>query len=127
MRTKLGAAKKRKKKRYLKAAKGYRGGRSKLYRIAKQSVRRSRRFSWVGRRQKKRDFRRLWITRINAAARQRGLNYSRLIGGLKKADITLNRKMLAEIAVTDPEAFDRITELAQKALDGELNSAETAA
>ncbi len=118
MRTKLGAVKKRKKKRILKAARGYRGGRSKLYRTAKQSVRRSRRFSWIGRRLKKRDFRRLWITRINAAARQRGMNYSRLINGLKKADVELNRKILADIAVNDPDAFDDIAAIAQGALSG---------
>ena len=117
MRTKLGATKKRKKKRILKAARGYRGGRSKLYRVAKQSVRRSKRFSWIGRRLKKRDFRRLWITRINAAARGRDMNYSRLIGGLKKADVQLNRKMLAEIAVTDPQAFDELTQIAKDALN----------
>ncbi len=127
MRTKLGAAKKRKKKRILKAARGYRGGRSKLYRVAKQSVRRSRRFSWVGRRQKKRDFRRLWITRINAAARQRGLNYSRLVGGLNKANVILNRKMLADIAVHDPESFNSIAEISKEALENDNQTAASTA
>lgn len=117
MRTKLGAAKKRKKKRILKAARGYRGGRSKLYRVAKQSVRRSRRFSWIGRRLKKRDFRRLWITRINAAARAREMNYSRFISGLKKADVQLNRKMLADIAINDPAAFDRLAVMSKEAFE----------
>ncbi len=127
MRTRMGAAKKRKKKRILKAARGYRGGRSKLYRVAKQSVRRSRRFSWVGRRQKKRDFRRLWITRINAATRSRGMNYSRFMGGLKAAGIELNRKMLAEIALNDPESFDKIAEMSHEALEGDLEPANTPA
>jgi len=122
MRTKLGAAKKKKRKRILKAARGYRGGRSKFYRVARQSVRRSRRFSWIGRRLKKRDYRRLWITRINAAARARGMNYSRFMSGLKKADITLNRKMLADLAVNDPEAFDKIARLSGQALDGHLET-----
>ncbi|MFW5922882.1 MAG: 50S ribosomal protein L20 [Planctomycetota bacterium] len=112
MRTKKGAARNRKKKRVLKAARGQWGGRSKQYRTAKQSLRRAWRSSWEHRRQKKRDFRRLWIQRINAAARMRGLNYSRFIGGKKKADIELNRKMLADLAVNDVPAFDKVFELA---------------
>ncbi len=123
MRTKFGAGKRRKKKRILKAARGYSGGRSKLYRVAKQSVRRSRRFSWIGRRLKKRDFRRLWITRISAAAKARGTNYSRFMGGLNAAGVDINRKMLADIALNDPQAFDKIAETSQKALEGNLEPA----
>ena len=118
MRTKKGAARRRKKKRVLKAARGYRGGRSKLYRTAKQSLRKAWRYSWAHRRQKKRDFRRLWITRINAAARMRGLNYSQFMGALKKADVELNRKMLADMAVNDVPAFDRVFELANEQIGG---------
>lgn len=88
-----------------------------MYRTAKQSVRRAKRSSWEGRRQKKRDFRQLWITRINAAARQRGMNYSRFIAGLKHADIELDRKQLADIAVNDSGAFDKLAELARSGLE----------
>lgn len=114
MRTKTGSTRNKKRKKVLKAARGYYGGRSKLYRTAKQSLRKAWRYSWAHRRQKKRDFRRLWITRINAAARMRGLNYSRFINGKKKADIELNRKMLADLAVNDVPAFDKIFELASE-------------
>jgi len=116
MRTTKGAARHKKKKRTLKAARGYKAGRSKLYRQAKESLMRAWRYSWAHRRQKKREFRKLWITRINAAARMRGMNYSRLIGGLKKAEVELNRKVLADLAITDPAAFDHITELAKEHL-----------
>lgn len=114
MRTKTGSTRNKKRKKVLKAARGFYGGRSKLYRTAKQSLRKAWRYSWAHRRQKKRDFRRLWITRINAAARMRGLNYSRLINGKKKADIELNRKMLADLAVNDVPAFDKVFELASE-------------
>ena len=116
MRTKKGAAKNRKKKRTLKAAKGYWGARSRQYRSAKETLMRAWRYGWIHRRRKKRDFRRLWITRINAAARNRGLNYSRFMGGLKKAGVELNRKVLADLALTDPDAFDEIVEMAREEL-----------
>lgn len=125
MRTKKGAAKARKRKRVFRAARGYWGGRSKLYRTAKESLRRAWRYSWYHRRQKKRDFRRLWITRINAAARMRNMNYSRLIGGLKKADVQLNRKMLAELAISDPGAFDEIVSIARTKMEGDPAVAKT--
>ena len=87
-----------------------------MYRAAKETVRRAWRFGWVSRRQKKRDFRSLWITRLTAAARMRGLSYSRFMLGLKRADVTLNRKVLSDLAISDPAAFDRIVELAQSQL-----------
>ncbi len=92
-------------KRVLKLAKGYRGGKSKLFRTAKQAVMKSLSYAYVGRKQKKRDFRRLWIARISAQAKMNGMNYSTFMNGLKKAGIEMNRKMLAEIAVSDKEAF----------------------
>ena len=95
----------KKRRKVFKLSKGYWGAKSKQYRAASEQVRRSLRYAFVGRKLKKRDFRRLWITRINAAARVNGLSYSRLIDGLKKADITINRKMLADLAVNDPKAF----------------------
>jgi len=99
-------------KKVLKLAKGYRGARSKQYRVAKQSVMRAMAHAFRGRKQIKRDYRRLWITRINAAARQNGISYSRMMNGLKVAGININRKMLAELAVNDSVAF---TSLAEKA------------
>ena len=95
----------KKKRKVMKLAKGYFGAKSKQYRAASEQVRRSLRYAYIGRKQKKRDFRALWITRINAAARINGLSYSKLIDGLKKADITINRKMLADLAVNDAKAF----------------------
>ncbi|MDO4357414.1 MAG: 50S ribosomal protein L20 [Clostridia bacterium] len=95
----------KKRRKVFKLSKGYWGAKSKQYRAASEQVRRSLRYAFVGRKLKKRDFRSLWITRINAAARVNGLSYSRLIDGLKKADITINRKMLADLAVNDPKAF----------------------
>jgi large subunit ribosomal protein L20 len=100
----------------LKAAKGYRGGRSKLFRSAKETLRRAWWYGRQHRRDKKGDFRRLWIARINAAARLRGVSYSRLMGGLRKANVELNRKVLANLALTDEQAFDRIVEMARQAL-----------
>ncbi len=97
-------------KKILKDAKGYIGARSKLFRTAKDARRRALQNSYKDRRRKKRDFRSLWITRINAAARMNDISYSRLIAGLKNADIELNRKMLAELAVSDPDAFKKIVE-----------------
>lgn len=109
-------ASKKKRKRLLNAAKGYRGGRSKLVRTAHDAVDRARAFAYTGRKQKKRQYRRLWTVRINAACRMRGLNYSRFINGLKKAEVELNRKVLADMAVNDPAAFDQLVEQAKAAL-----------
>ncbi len=113
-RIKGGMNARRKHNKVLKLAKGYRGARSKEYRIAKQSVMRALTSSFAGRKQRKRELRRLWIARINAAARLNGLSYSRFMYGLKLADITLNRKMLAEMAVSDPEGFAALVEAAKQ-------------
>lgn len=102
-------------KKILKRAKGYYGAKHYRFRNANQAVMKSLRYAYVGRKDKKSDFRKLWITRINAAARMNGLTYSKLIAGLKKANVTINRKMLAEIAVTDEKAFAKIAEIAKKA------------
>ena len=102
-------------KKVLKMAKGYYGAKHYRYRMAKQAVMKSGMYAYVGRKDKKSDFRKLWITRINAAARMNGLTYSRLIAGLKKANVTINRKMLAEIAVSDAKAFTELAEIAKKA------------
>ena len=99
--------------RVLKLAKGYRGARSKQYRIAKQSVMRALNSSYAGRKQRKREFRKLWITRINAAARMNGLSYSKFMHGLKLAEVDINRKMLSEMAVNDAEGFKALAELAK--------------
>ena len=100
----------------LKAAKGYWGSKSKHFKMAKQAVMKSGNYAYIGRKQKKRDFRALWITRISAQAKVNGINYSQLMNGLKKAGITLNRKMLAEIAVSDKDAFAEIVAKAKAAL-----------
>lgn len=100
----------------LKLAKGYWGAKSKHFKMAKQAVMKSGNYAFIGRKQKKRDFRSLWITRISAQAKVNGINYSRLMYGLKKAGVTLNRKMLAEIAVSDKEAFASLCETAKAAL-----------
>ena len=100
----------------LKMAKGYYGSKAKLFKTAKQAVMKSGQYAYIGRKLKKRDFRRLWITRISAAAKMNGMNYSTLINGLKKAGINLNRKMLSEIAISDPAAFTAICEKAKAAL-----------
>ena len=102
-------------KKILKQAKGYYGAKSIRFRMANQAVMKSGRYSYVGRKDKKSDFRKLWITRINAAARMNGTTYSKLIAGLKKANVVINRKMLSEIAITDPKAFTEIAEIAKKA------------
>lgn len=104
----------KKHKKVLKRAKGYFGAKSIRFRMAKQAVMKSGQYAYVGRRLKKRDFRRLWIARINAAARANGINYSTLINGLKKAEININRKMLAEMAVNDPVAFTELVKAATK-------------
>ena len=113
-RIKGGMNAKKKHKRVLKLAKGYRGARSKQYRVAKQSVMRALTSAFAGRKQKKRDMRSLWITRINAAARLNGMSYSNLMHGLKVAGIDINRKMLAEMAVNDAEGFKTLTEIAKQ-------------
>ena len=104
---------KKRNNRVLKLAKGYRGARSKQYRIAKQSVMRALTSSFMGRKLRKRDMRSLWITRINAAARMNGLSYSNMMHGLKLAGVEINRKMLADMAVSDPEGFKTLAELAK--------------
>jgi large subunit ribosomal protein L20 len=101
------------KKKIMEAAKGYRGGRSKLWKAAKESVERGWAYAYRDRKQKKRQFRRLWITRINAAAHEHDLSYNRLMNGLKKAGVEINRKVLADLAVRDPAAFSKLTELAK--------------
>ena len=109
-------ASKRRKKRILRRARGFRGARSKLYRQATEAVDRAMWLSTVHRKQKKQDYRSLWISRISAAAKASGISYSRLIQGLKKADVQLNRKMLSEIAIHDPEGFSFIVETAKGGL-----------
>ena len=112
-----GALNARKKhKKVLKLARGYRGARSKQYRVAKQSVMKAKEFAFAGRKQTKREYRSLWIVRINAAARMNEISYSKLIHGLKVAGVNINRKMLAELAVSDPAAFTKLTETAKAAL-----------
>ncbi|MEZ4460042.1 MAG: 50S ribosomal protein L20 [bacterium] len=114
-RVKRGFKARRRRNKFLKAAKGFRGSRSKLYKHAKQTVHRAWKYAYRDRRQKKRDFRRLWIARINAAARLHGLSYSRLIGGLNRANIELDRKILADLAVFDAAAFGKVAEAARAA------------
>ena len=117
-RVKRGPKRANKRRKILKEAKGFYGAKSKAYRVAKEAVDRARSFSYRDRRQRKRQFRRLWIARINAAARLNGLSYSRLIAGLKKADVGLDRKILADLAVHDAAAFAQIAERAKDALAG---------
>ncbi len=112
-RIKGGMNARKKHNRVLKLAKGYRGARSKQYRVAKQSVMRALASSYVGRKERKRQFRQLWIARINAAARMNGLSYSKFMHGLKMADVEINRKMLAEMPVNDAEGFAALAELAK--------------
>ena len=107
----------KKKRKVMKLAKGYFGAKSKQYRAASEQVRRSLRYAYIGRKQKKRDFRSLWITRINAAARLNGLSYSKLMNGLKVAGIDINRKMLADLAINDAAAFTALAEKAKEALN----------
>ena len=115
-RIKGGVNAKKKHNRVLKLAKGYRGARSKQYRVAKQSVMRALTSSYAGRKEKKRQFRQLWIARINAAARLNGLSYSKFMYSLKLAEVDINRKMLAEMAVNDAEGFKSLAELAKSKL-----------
>ena len=115
-RIKGGMNARKKHNRVLKLAKGYRGSRSKQYRVAKQSVMRALTSSYAGRKEKKRQFRQLWIARINAAARMNGLSYSKFMYGLKLAGVEMNRKMLSEMAVNDAAAFTQLAELAKSKL-----------
>ena len=115
-RVKRGTVRRAKRKKLLGLAKGYYANKSKLYRAAKESVDTALKYAFVGRRRKKRDFRRLWIVRINAAARLNGLTYRDLIAGLKKAGVEVDRKILAELAVNDPQAFAALVEVARKNL-----------
>ena len=114
-RVKGAMATRKRRKKVLKLAKGYFGSKSRHFKMAKQALMKSGNYAYIGRKQKKRDFRRLWITRISAAAKANGMNYSTFMNGLKKAGVTLNRKMLAEIAVSDPAAFTALVEQAKAA------------
>ena len=112
-RTKGGSVARRRRKKVLKRAKGFTGSRSKVYRRANEAVLKALHYSYRDRRNKKRSFRRLWITRINAAARMNGMSYSRFINGLQKAGVNINRKILAELAVNDQKAFGELVKIAQ--------------
>ena len=125
-RVKRGVTAKARHKKVLDQAKGYYNARRKTYRAAKQAVIKAGQYAYRDRRAKKRDFRALWITRINAAAREFGLSYSKIINGLKKAEIEIDRKMLADLAVNQPEAFATIAKQAQAALDKAAKSAKAA-
>lgn len=116
MRIKRGVNAVKKRRKILKLSKGYFGAKSKLYRVARQAVMKSQAYAYVGRKAKKRDFRKLWIARINAAARMNGLSYSKLMHGLSVAGINLNRKVLADLAVNDAPAFAQLAEKAKAAL-----------
>lgn len=115
-RVRPGHATRKRHKRVLRAAKGYRASRSKLFRVAKQAVIKAGQYAFRDRRARKRDFRALWIIRISAACDARGISYSKFMGGLKKASVFLNRKMLSEVAIADPAAFDQLVELAKSKL-----------
>lgn len=106
----------KRRKKVLKLAKGYWGSKSRHFKMAKQAVMKSGNYAYIGRKHRKRDFRRLWITRISAAAKLNGMNYSTFMNGLKKANVGLNRKMLSEIAIADPAAFTALVETAKKSL-----------
>lgn len=116
VRVTYGAPRRQKKNRYFKQARGFRGGRSKLWRTVREAMTRAWAYSYRDRKQRKRHFRRLWILRINAATRQNGMTYSRFIDGLNKAGIVLNRKQLSEIAIHDPKAFTALVEQAKSVL-----------
>ena len=118
-RVKRGTVRRAKRKKLLSLAKGYYQTKSKLYRAAKESVDTALKYAFVGRRNKKRDFRRLWVVRINAAARQNGLSYNQFVNGLHRANIELDRKVLADLAVEDPAAFAKLAEQAKAALGAE--------
>ena len=112
-RVKRGTVKRRKHKKVLKKARGYYGSKSRSYKIAKEQLLKSMSYAYRDRKNNKRNFRRLWITRINAAARINGISYNEFISGLKKASVDINRKILSEIAVSDPDAFKKLTEIAK--------------
>lgn len=114
-RVKGAMATRKRRKKVLKLAKGYFGSKSRHFKMAKQAVMKSGNYAYIGRKQKKRDFRRLWITRISAACKLNGVNYSTFMNGLKKAGVTLNRKMLSEIAISDPAAFSALVEQSKAA------------
>ncbi|MDD2511256.1 MAG: 50S ribosomal protein L20 [Syntrophomonas sp.] len=113
-RVKGGVTSHKRHKKILKLAKGYRGSKSKLFRVANEQVMKSGQYAYIHRRLKKRDFRRLWIARINAAARNNGTTYSRMVHGLKVAGVDINRKLLAELAISDPQGFTQLAELAKR-------------
>ena len=115
-RVKIAVMTRKRRKKVLKLAKGYFGSKSTHFKMAKQAVKKSGNYAFAGRKQKKRDFRRLWITRISAAAKMNGMNYSQLMNGLKKSGIALNRKMLSELAINDAPAFTALVEKAMAAL-----------
>ncbi len=115
-RVKKGVVARRRHKKIISKAKGYYNARRKVFRVAKQAVTKAHQYAYIGRKQRKRQFRALWIVRINAAARQFGLSYSRLIAGLKKANITMDRKVLADLAVHDIAAFGKVAEQAKASL-----------
>lgn len=112
-RVKRGVNAKKRHKNILKQSKGYFGAKSKLFRTANQAVMKSLNYSYIGRKQRKRDFRKLWITRINAATRLHGMSYSKFISGLKKAGVNINRKMLSEMAINDPQGFKELVDIAK--------------
>lgn len=114
-RVKRGVNAKKRHKKILKLSKGYYGAKSKHYRTANQAVTKSLTYAYIGRKQRKRDFRKLWITRINAATRMHGMSYSKFMGGLKKANINLNRKVLSELAIHNPDDFAKLVETAKNA------------
>jgi len=126
-RTRHSVARKKRKKKILDMAKGYRGARSRTYRSAHEQVMHSLQYAYRDRRARKRDFRRLWITRINAAARLNGLSYNRFIRGLKMADVEVNRKVLADIAVSDPASFSQLAQIAREQLEKEPEGKEAKA
>ena len=123
-RVKNGAVTKARHKKVLKQAKGYFGSKHRLYKSAKEQLMHSGQYAFRDRKQKKREFRKLWITRINAACRENGISYSRFIEGLNKAGVEVNRKMLSEIAINDPKAFTELVEVAKKGKEGKIKAAE---
>ncbi len=118
VKAKSSVARRKRRKRFLRQAQGYRGGRGRLYRTARESVEKGLMYSFRDRRRKKGDFRRLWVSRINAGARESGISYSKLIHGLSKANISLDRKILAELAVSDAETFSQLVGIAKEELKG---------
>ena len=123
-RVKNGAVTKARHKKVLKQAKGYFGSKHRLYKSAKEQLMHSGQYAFRDRKQKKREFRKLWITRINAACRENGISYSRFIEGLNKAGVLVNRKMLSEIAINDPKAFTELVEVAKKGKEGKIKATE---